>query len=488
MADVFLGFDVGTTTIKGAAFDAQGRLIAHAARAYPTSRSAPGIVEQDPRHWTEGLSAVLAELVAEGRGERVAGVGLCSQANTDVFVDAEGRPLAPAIAWADNRAAADAAKIDAGIPLEERMRWWGAPLPVGASHVLARMAWMARERPELFAATRHVLSPKDYCLKALTGTIASDAMTSFFVVGQDLAYIEPLIARVAGARERLPTLREFTEIIGEVALGPSCRRAPVVAGTMDAWSGVAGAGVGQSGQGVYLSGTSEIVAIASAQRIGAPGVVTFPPAAGLTINAGPTQNGGDALQWWAEASGRDIAGALAVAERADREGRPILFLPQLEGERAPLWDADLRGGFVGLDRRTGAPELALAVLEGVALSGRLLFAACDAAAGGGTARLFHAGGGARSDLWAQIRADCLGLPLDRVACLDVGCLGAAMMAAVGVGAYPTLAQAVARMSRIERVFEPSPRRKARYDAMFKAYQQSIEALRPLSYLMQSGAN
>ena len=481
MADLFLGFDVGTTTIKGAAFDAEGRLVAHAACAYPTSRPAPGIVEQDPRHWTEGLNAVLDALVAEGRGERVAGVGLCSQANTDVFVDSEGRPLAPAIAWADNRAAADAANIDAGITLEERMRWWGAPLPVGASHVLARMAWMARERPDVFAATRHVLSPKDYCLRALTGAIVSDAMTNFFVVGLDLAYVEPLIARVAGARERLPALRGFTDVVGEITLGSSLRRM-VVAGTMDAWSGVAGAGVSRSGQGVYLSGASEIVAIASAERIGAPGVVTFPPAAGLTINAGPTQNGGDALQWWAEANGRDIASALTVAEQADRDARPILFLPQLEGERAPLWDADLRGAFVGLDRRTGAPELALAVLEGVALSARLLFAACDAAAGGGTARLFHAGGGARSDLWAQIRADCLGVPLDRVACLDVGCLGAAMMAAVGVGAYPTLAEAVSRMSRIERVFEPNPRRKARYDAMFDVYQRATEALRPLGCL------
>ena len=120
-----------------------------------------------------------------------------------------------------------------------------------------------------------------------------------------------------------------------------------------------------------MSGTSEIVAIASAERIGAPGVVTFPPAAGLTINAGPTQSGGDALQWWAEAIGRDIAGVLALAAKADRDGRPILFLPHLEGERAPLWDAELRGAFVGLDRRTGAPELALAVMEGVALSARI---------------------------------------------------------------------------------------------------------------------
>jgi xylulokinase len=260
------------------------------------------------------------------------------------------------------------------------------------------------------------------------------------------------------------------------------RRVPVVTGAMDAWSGVLGAGVRRGGQGVYMSGTSEIIAIASAGRIGAPGIVTFPEAAGLTVNAGPTQNGGDALHWWAEAQGRSVAEALALAAEAPRDGRPILFLPHLEGERAPLWDAELRGAFLGLDRRAGAADFALAVLEGVALSARLLFEACDKAAGGGTARLFHAGGGARSDLWAQIRADALGLPLDRVACLDVGCLGAAMMAAVGAGAFGSLDEAVARMAKVERTFEPNPRLKPRYDAMYAAFTAATGALKALGRL------
>ena len=120
----------------------------------------------------------------------------------------------------------------------DRIAWWGAPLPIGASHVLARMVWMAREKPEVFAATRHVLTPKDYCLRALAGATVSDPMSNFFVVGLDLAYVEPLIARVAGARERLPALRFFTDVVGEISLGSSGGRAPVVAGVMDAWSGL----------------------------------------------------------------------------------------------------------------------------------------------------------------------------------------------------------------------------------------------------------
>src|SRR5271165_3624971 len=140
--ELFLGLDVGTTAIKGGLFDADGRLIAHARRGCPTMRPKPQVVEQNPRDWTDGLVAVMDELLAASGTRAIAGVGLCSQVNTDVFVDAEGAPVAPAVAWQDNRAAAEAADLDASISLDEKLGWWGAPIPVGASHVLARMMWM----------------------------------------------------------------------------------------------------------------------------------------------------------------------------------------------------------------------------------------------------------------------------------------------------------------------------------------------------------
>jgi len=477
--NLFIGVDVGTTAVKAGLFDSQGHAHRHFARRYPTLRLGDGRVEQDPEAWTKGVTAAIDALLVNGAADRVAAVGLCSQVNTDVFVDLQGRALAPAILWQDNRAVAEAAEIDAGISAAEHLQWWGAPMPVGASHVLARMTWMARNKPEVYAATRWVLTPKDYCLRALAGAEVSDAMSNFFIVGGDLAYVEPLIDRVAGARQRLAPLKGFTEVVGEIALGSSGRRAPVVAGTMDAWSGLFGAGVRQAGQGVYMSGTSEILAVTSATRGGAPGVVTFPQAAGLNVHAGPTQSGADSLRWWGEAIGADVPGVLALAAGADRRGRPILFLPHLEGERAPLWDAELRGAFIGLDAAARGPDYALAVMEGVALSARLLLASLDAAAGDPPLRLFHAGGGARSDLWAQIRADCLGRPLDRVAYPDVGCLGAAIMASVGVGAHASLSQAIGAMTKVERSFEPDPRFGARYDAMYDAYLRATAALRPI---------
>ena len=479
--DLLIGVDVGTTSVKAALFDTQGRALAQFSRRYPTQRMG-GLVEQDPREWTSGIDAAMEALLTDPTRERVAAVGLCSQVNTDVFVDAQGRALAPAIMWQDNRAAAEAADIAATVTDAEFKDWFGAPLPIGASHVLARMAWMSRHRPAIFEATRYVLSPKDYCLLALANVAVSDPMTNFFIVGKDLTYLKPLLARVDGAEARLAPLRAFTEIVGEIALGASGKRAPVVAGTMDAWSGLIGAGVHKAGQGVYMSGASEILAATSASRGGAPGIVSFPQAMGMNVHAGPTQSGGDSLRWWGETQGTDVAGVLTLANQADRTRRPILFLPHLEGERAPLWDTQLRGAFVGIDGAAAGPDFALAILEGVALSARMLLGSVDAAAGEPPARWSHAGGGARSDLWAQIRADCLGRPLDRVRHPDVGCLGAAIMAGIGVGVFKHLSEGVAAMTSVERSFEPDPRYRARYDALYHSYTRAIDALRPIGQI------
>jgi xylulokinase len=278
----------------------------------------------------------------------------------------------------------------------------------------------------------------------------------------------------------------MTEIAGEMRLGSSERIVPVVTGTMDAWGNLFGSGVFTSGQGMYVSGTSEILALAGANRIGAPGVVTFPTVDGLVVNAGPTQSGGDSLRWWGHATGTEPLDIPKLAESADRDDRPILFLPQLEGERAPLWDSEIRGAFIGLDSRTAGPEFALAVLEGVALSARHLLGSLSQAAGYRPDRLLYGGGGSRSDLWSQIRADCLGIPLHRFSFADVGCLGAAIMAAVGIGAFSSIADAVPAMTSVERIFEPDPAMRPRYDAMFDAYISAINALRPIGLIRTDG--
>lgn len=477
-----IGFDIGSTAVKAGLFTLAGDVVDHWSRNYPTARPGPGLVEQNPQDWLDGVRDAIDGLLVGRDPERVVAVGLCSQVNTDVFVDAGGQPLAPAIVWQDVRAAREAEALDSAISPADKQAWWGAEMPIGASHALAKMMWFQKHHPDLWEKTRYVLSPKDYCLLRLTGAAVADPIASFGHVGLDLTYIDPLISRVEGAAERLPPLRFFTDIAGDMQLGSHARRVPVTVGTMDAWGNLFGCGVFRPGQGMYVSGTSEILALAGSQRIGAPGVVTFATVDGLVVNAGPTQSGADSLRWWSNTVGIEPGDVAELASKADRDGRPVLFLPHLEGERAPLWDADIRGSFIGLDSRTGGPEFALAVMEGVALSARHLFNALTEAAGYRPDWLLYGGGGARSDLWSQIRADCLGVPLHRFSYNDVGCLGAAIMAAVGVGAFSTIAEAVPAMTSVQTIFEPDPKRKQRYDRMFEAYLKAIDALKPLGII------
>ncbi|HLH49419.1 MAG TPA: FGGY-family carbohydrate kinase [Roseiarcus sp.] len=475
-----IGVDVGTTSVKAALFDMAGRARKTYSSAYATARPAPGWAEQDPADWLSRVLAALGELTAAAPPGAVAGLGLCSQVNTHAFVDANGQALLPAILWQDGRCAEDARQLDERVTIDDRLKWWGAPLPIDASHVLSRMAFVRRAHPEIWRKTRWVMAPKDYCLFQLTGEAAADPMASFGVVDQNLAYIPELVALVPGAAERLPPLKGIAAPIGRVRSGLPGAGLLVVNSTMDAWAGMLGAGAVRDGEAAYLSGTSEVGAIVSARRVPTPGVIAFPACEGITLHAGPTQAGGASVAWLAAMLGRSAEDISALAALSDPARSAPIFLPHLQGERAPLWDIAARASFSGLDAATGAPEMARAVLEGVAYSVRLLLGALEASSGVKTTRLHHAGGGARSDLWCQIRADILGRAIDRKAGLDSGVIGAAILAGIGAGLFASLAEGAAALVRPERVFEPDDARRARYDDGFARYQDLYRRLKGFS--------
>ena len=208
---MLIGIDVGTTAVKAALFNHQGQALKTFKRPYLTNQPAAGHVEQDSTDW---LKLVLEALSQFGDGG-VEAIGLCSQVNTHVFVDAQGKALMPAFTWQDGRCAEEAAKLDAQITEAEKLAWWGAPLPIDASHILSRMAYVAKHFPEVWDKTRWVMAPKDYCLLHLTGEAVTDPMTAFGIVDSQLKLVPRLLNLVPGATERLPALAGFTKVIGE---------------------------------------------------------------------------------------------------------------------------------------------------------------------------------------------------------------------------------------------------------------------------------
>jgi xylulokinase len=468
---MLIGIDVGTTAVKAALFDEHGIALKTFARRYPTHRPAPGHVEQNAEDWIQLVFAALAEFNAKG----VKAMGLCSQVNTHVFVNANGQPLLPAMTWQDGRCAEEALRLDAQISTEEKLGWWGAPLPIDASHVLARMAYVAKQHPEVWTKTRWVMAPKDYCLFHLTGEVATDPMTAFGIVDGRLSPIQRLLDLVPGAAERLPPLASFTKIIGKTRSG-----IPMITGAMDAWSGLLGAGVSEDGQALYLSGTSEILGIVSSQKAPVPGVIAFPRCEGITLHAGPTQSGGASVEWLSRLLGKSAAELSELTTSVDTSKPLPLFLPHLEGERAPLWDINSRASFTGLNSSMGAAELTRAVFEGVGYSARLVMESLETSACLRPVEINHSGGGASSYVWCQIRADILGRPVKRMKMHDAGVLGAALMAGVGVGLFKSLTEAAKNFVMVDRVFEPDLRETARHDMGFERYTLLYKQLLPLN--------
>jgi xylulokinase len=313
------------------------------------------------------------------------------------------------------------------------------------------------------------MAPKDYCLLQLTGEACADPLSSFGVVDSSLRYVDELIALVPGAAERLPPLRNPTATIGRVRGGLPGAGLPVATATMDAWAGMVGAGAVRDGDAGYLSGTSEVVGIVSQRRVPTPGVIAFPNCEGVMLHAGPTQAGGASVAWLGGLLGRSAEEISALAAKSDLKRPAPIFLPHLQGERAPLWDIAARASFAGLDASMGASELARSVLEGVAYSVRLLLGALEASSAVAATRLRHAGGGAHSGVWCQIRADVLGRPIDRVANLDSGVVGAAALAGTAAHVFGSIEEAAGRMARIERTFEPNVAMRGYYDEGFGRY-------------------
>lgn len=474
-ADLILSLDVGTTTVKAAVISLDGNSLFAFAEATPTFRPSAGVVEQDPADWTRRIDRAIAGVAAAGLAPRIAAVGLTSQVNTHLFLDATSRCLIPAIVWQDGRAAPEAAELDGGVTADQKLAWWGAPMPIDASHVLARMLWVSRHRPEVWDKTAAVVLPKDYCLAHLTGELRTDPLSNIGLTDAGGRYIGGVLDLVPGAAGRMAPLQGVAEVMGRVRAGHPLAGVPVVTGTMDGWCALFGAGGSRDGSGVYVSGTSEVLGIVADAVHPTPGVIVFPDLCGVRLHAGPTQSGGAALAWFCALAGQSPEAVEAMVSVHRRAALTPLFLPHLQGERAPLWNSRLRGVFLGLDPATRLPDLARAVYEGVALSARHVLEVLERSAGTRPEVLTCGGGGFRSAQWTQVRADVLGRPLALLEVNEPALLGVAALAARGTGLFASLAEAHRAMVRIRATVDPDPAVRGLFDDLFGLYTRAIDA-------------
>lgn len=477
---VFIGVDVGTSSVKAVIGSSGGDVIDDYTSTHATARPSHGAAEQDPDVWMRHVGEALVQFAAHPRAADVVAIGVTSQVNTHVFCDANMQPLRPAITWQDTRPGEHASTLDGLLTEQTKIEALGAPIPIDASHALSRMAWLAHTDAAVWKATNHVLLPKDYIIARLTGVLSADPISSIGLVGEDHSYASPVLDLVSRAADLLPSLIDPLSIVGTVTPDHPFAGTPVCCGTMDAWASMFGLGVAAHGQAMYLSGTSEVLGLISNQGVGYPGVITFPTWRGIRLHAGPTQSGGASLTWLSRLLGQEVSALASQAGDVSITSDSPLFLPHLEGERAPLWDPISRASFAGLTSAHGPKDVAAAVMEGVAFSARLAIDAIEQSGCQDIQQLRHGGGGSASDVWCQIRANALGRQLERVTSRHAGAMGALVMAAVASGELGGLSEATSSLINTDKMFQPDPNHRIVADERFDRFRQLYEQLKPIN--------
>ena len=497
-APLVLGLDVGTSGVKAilVATDGpeMGAVRASATTPLTMSTPQPGWAEQDPEAWWAAAVASTRAVLAQLPNATVVAVGISGQMHSSVFLDRAGQVIRPALLWCDGRTTAECAEITERVGGETALREL-VRNPALEGFTLPKVLWLRRREPDAYARLATVLLAKDFIRYRLTGALAtepSDASGTLMFDPARLAWSDELLAAVDVPRTLLPDVGGSADVLGRVdadaarATGLAVGT-PVVGGGADNACGAAGVGVLAPGEAVASWGTSGTVLAPTAEPLVDPGLRahTFCHVAPATWYVmGVILAAGGAFAWYRQQFARELAGVADADVQLDREaaGVPpgaegVTFLPYLQGERTPHRDASLRGAFVGLSLAHTRAHLTRAVLEGVS------FAMRDAleilrGLGLAPAELLLTGGGARSPFLRQLQAAVYGLPVATVDREEGPAYGAALLAAVGAGAFPNLA-AAARATLTRAAAEaPAPTMVRAYDPPYARYRASLGAARP----------
>ncbi|HEY0778544.1 MAG TPA: xylulokinase [Gemmatirosa sp.] len=491
-----LGLDVGTSGVKAilvAVGDGGGAVRASATVPLTLATPHPGWAVQDPEAWWDAAVAAMRAVLAEvpAAAASIAAVGISGQMHSSVFLDRAGQVIRPALLWCDGRTTAECAAITRAAGGEAGLRDL-VRNPALEGFTLPKVLWLRDHEPEAYARLATVLLAKDFVRYRLTGALAtepSDASGTLMFDPARLAWSDALLAAVDVSRALLPDVGGSAEVLGRVTTDAARRTGlaagtPVVGGGADNACGAAGVGVVAPGAAVASWGTSGTVLAPTATPVVDPGLRahTFCHVAPATWYVmGVVLSAGGAFAWYRDQLARDLAGAPDADARLDAEaaGVPpgaggVTFLPYLQGERTPHRDAALRGAFVGLSLAHTRAHLTRAVLEGVC------FALRDSleilrALGLTPAELLLTGGGARSAFLRTLQREVYGLPVRTVNREEGPAYGAALLAAVGAGAYPDLA-AAARATVVQGEREvPDEQAVAVYEAGYARFRGALGA-------------
>lgn len=466
---VFLGIDVGTSGTKAVLIDENGVVLATAIGAHEASTPQTGFSEQKVEDWWGSVCEAIRKAASAAgiQPSEIDAIGPTGQMHGLVALDSTLTPIRPAILWNDQRSAPQCLEYEQRIGLTKIIEETGNRLLPGFT--APKLLWMREHEPELFARIEHVLLPKDYIRYRLSGTLGMDVTdasgTSVFACGSR-TWSDEILEALQLPRSWWPDIHESPHVVAKVnseaAQATGLREGvPIVAGAGDQAASAVGMGLVEPGiLGVTL-GTSGVVFASTKEFLTTPdgSLHAFCHAIPDTWHLmGVVLSGAGSLNWFHEMVVNDVESfeeldKLAASTPVGAEG--LFFLPYLTGERTPHPDPNARACWIGLTNRHGRAHMARAVLEGVT---HALGQCCELISSTGVEnnKVRLSGGGAKSPIWRQLCADILGLPTATMKCNEGTGYGAALLAAVGGGAFDSVPSACEKAVQEDLITLPGP--------------------------------
>ncbi|REK64338.1 MAG: xylulokinase [Cohnella sp.] len=476
-----IGVDLGTSAVKTLLVSQDGAVRAEATREYPLYHEKSGWSEQEPEDWVAGTVESIREIVSKSgvAPEDIEGISFSGQMHGLVLLDAERRPLRRAILWNDTRTTEQCRQIEAklGDKLLSVMR-----NPALEGFTLPKIEWVRQHEPEAFERARGFLLPKDYVRCRLTGAVHMDLSDAAGTLMLDVAnkrWSADVLETFGIPADFCPPLVEAGACVGTLTKEAAEKTGlaagtKVFAGGADNACGAIGAGILQPGVTLCSIGTSGVILTyepdASADYQGKVhffnhGKENAFYAMGVTLGAGYS------LSWFRNtfAKGESYDSLLAGVGDLPPGSGGLLFTPYLVGERTPHADSVIRGSFIGMDGSHTRAHFARAVMEGITFS---LHETVDIfrKAGKTVDTIVSIGGGAKNPVWLQMQADIFQADVVALENEQGPGLGAAMLAAVGCGWFPSLDACADVFVKRQKAYRPDPERSRRYAELFRIYQ------------------
>jgi len=445
-----------------------GKVLVSSSHEYPVQYPCVGWAEQNPEDWWAGVKAGIRDVLADPKVKKgsVSAIGLAGQMHGLVALDSKGRILFPAILWNDQRTQAECDEITQTLGQDKLTEFTGNKALTGFT--APKILWIKKHHPEVFCKIAHIMLPKDYIRFRLSGDYAtdvSDASGTLLFDVKNREWSTEMLELLELQHEILPESYESFEIAGLVSESVKSElglrgEVLIVAGGGDQAAGAVGTGTVEPGTVSVSLGTSGVVfapqesfAVDSANRLH-----VFCHANGKWHSMGVMLSAASCLKWWIDNVHYGLPNPynalLSEAEDVPIGSTGLYFLPYLMGERTPHSDPNARGVFIGLTMSHTRAEMTRAILEGVAYGlNDSLQIIRDMGIPVDQVRV--TGGGAKSRLWRSVLADVFGTPISSIGSSEGPAFGAAVLAAVGAGAYSSVNAACSELTEIAETIQPN---------------------------------